>query len=83
MKEVELHQAFSWTCDDCGRSNFASAVTLEDVDEAEKEAMLRDAIGLQPYEDIPDDFDGQFCLAPKTVLCPFCKTVFKTTGGGA
>lgn len=70
MKRTELHQAFFWTCDNCGRDQFERAIMV-DADEDEVR-QLRDAAGLQPWE------DGRFIAAPTEVTCQECDHTYAT-----
>lgn len=61
---VEIHQAFLWTCDDCGRDNFERAITVspETIEE------WVEGIG-----------EGAWLRAPDRVTCSHCGTNFETT----
>jgi hypothetical protein len=81
VRSVELKPAFGWTCDECGRWNFARAVAAEGVDKAEAESHLREMLNLQPYESIPEWHGGEFLMAPTSVTCATCGAHFSTEGG--
>lgn len=69
LPKVELHQAFVWTCEDCGRDSFARAVHLT----PEEVAMLG--------EDVLDRAGGRsgdWCMAPWAVTCPHCGARYET-----
>jgi hypothetical protein len=66
VKEVELHPAFEWICDDCGQNNFSSAVVRVPTEDELKE--------------FGDDGDGESRMIafPDTVTCKFCEAEFVT-----
>ena len=68
--KVELHLAWMWDCEDCGRENFIRAVEMskEEIRE-EIESELED-------EDI-DNIDS-VVDAPEMVKCQFCGKEFET-----
>lgn len=76
MKEVELFHAWEWICDECGKNNFASSVTLS-VEEAED-------MGIEVImPEIPEGKtkeDGNFIVfsEPEEVKCENCGAEFKT-----
>jgi hypothetical protein len=75
MRSVELHQAFLWTCDECGRDNFERAVTCDpenfDEDSLEQLAMI-----------LESGADGAVLVtAPDTVTCRFCRAEYEAIDG--
>lgn len=68
MNTVDLHQAFSWICDECGKRNFERAIAVE-MSEEEKEFMCLE-IGV-------NSDDGEWLKAPKIVKCIHCQSEFK------
>jgi len=68
LQVVEIRPAYSWTCDECGRDNFGSAICIEDTELAEGLAEEYDTQGR----------DGQFINLPKYVCCVFCHTRYET-----
>ena len=63
MNTVELHPAFFWDCDQCGRQNFERGVTHEGpIDTTLEFTML----------------DGILVKGPSTVTCPHCGASFET-----
>lgn len=68
---VELHNAFLWTCEECGRDNFARTVTVDPanmlpVDREDYKDAVRAWGEGSPMVDV-------FCLmAPDTVTCGHC-----------
>ncbi len=69
-EKVELHQAWSWDCPECGRENFERAVTCELSDE-DKQHMKED-------HGIPDPMTGDWVSAPLDVTCKHCGKDFET-----
>ena len=71
---IELHPAFVWDCEDCGTENFVRAVSdfAEDVQE-----KLREEYGVEDYE------TGSWCMAPSSVTCKYCGSVFYALDGEA
>lgn len=69
-ERVELRQAFTWDCPDCGQENFARAIEpdLSPMEIAE----LREEFGLK------EDEEGIFMLAPKNVTCSNCDKEWET-----
>ena len=76
LDNVELFSAFSWICDNCGKRNFERGVTLELTQE--NEAHLKEQMGLQPWEELPQEDDGEWMIAPAIVTCKYCATKYKT-----
>lgn len=71
-KKVELHNAYSWDCDECGRGNFVRAVVVAMTDEDASEMMQR-------YGGDPEDWqNGQWMTRPDEVVCENCKARFET-----
>lgn len=73
MKEVELFHAWEWICDECGKNNFASSVTLS-VKEAED-------MGIEVI--VPENQsteEGRFVVysEPEEVKCDNCGAEFRT-----
>ena len=77
MQEVELHAAWSWDCDNCGRENFSRGLTIEFPTVAEQEAAFRYHRNLHPSEPLPPDWRDFECLAfPEVVECAFCEAEY-------
>lgn len=87
MKVVELHQAFSYTCDNCGMHNFVSPVMLEreqleHLDDTGESGRIMERFGAF-LQDMDEQFDGieggvMFTLAPKIVECKECGEEYMT-----
>lgn len=71
-KTVELHMAWSWDCDACGRENFTRGLRPEFTKEDVRE-IARD-LGVKPRDVDLTEFTG----APETVRCPHCGATFTT-----
>lgn len=74
---VELHRAFFFTCDECGRDTFVRGIKLEP--ESELYSELTEAVEAMPDFDSDDDFE--WMLAPEVVTCSFedCNQTFETS----
>ena len=67
-REVELHQAFLWVCEDCGRDNFVRSVVVEpETIPAHVLAAAEESFG---------DCDGILVTAPTVVTCEHCGAEF-------
>jgi ribosomal protein S27E len=71
---VELHQAYEWTCEKCGRQNFGSSITAELTPE-ERQEMLHD-IGDVDDDDREYVLNGCFLTSPDEVTCAHCGETF-------
>jgi hypothetical protein len=72
MTTVELHMAFLWTCDDCGRDNFVRGVTVA------PEAIDPDELPGDVAEWLDAGGDGGWMSAPDRVTCEHCRATFDT-----
>lgn len=71
MKDnIELHLAFVYDCDNCGKENFVRSIRIEADEDTMQELM--EEHGVQPYE------IGEYQQAPTTVKCTFCGTEYNT-----
>ena len=78
MQEVELHAAWSWDCDNCGRENFCRGMTIEFPTIEEQEAAFRFHRNLYPGDPLPSDWRDFECLTfPETVECEFCEAEYE------
>jgi hypothetical protein len=75
MGVVELHQAFAWDCEECGRENFERAVQAEMTPEEAKEFAAKQGVISEDELNDPD-FSGCFLMAPKSVKCKHCGNEF-------
>lgn len=87
MTDTELHAAFCWDCDNCGKENFVRAIE-GDIDEAAMEAQLDQIVPeliATEAEELDDGsmmspfFVQRICLMPATVCCTFCGSTFTST----
>lgn len=68
MTTVELHPAFSWDCDRCGRENFTRGVRV--------------SLSAEELEELREEFEidpaavGEFLGAPDQVECTHCGSQF-------
>jgi uncharacterized Zn finger protein len=69
VQEVELHPAFQWDCDNCGKENFTRSIKWEGSEE--------DLIKLKERFEIEAWQEGEFRHCPDEVTCSYCGTVFK------
>lgn len=87
MQKVELHAAFSYDCDECGRESFVNAV-CGDLDEAimrENSDQVAASYEATEYEELESgEYDSPFLiqritLVPRSVHCKFCGANFGTS----
>ena len=72
---VTLEHAWFWRCPQCSEDNFARSVEVENLHD-QPEDFIRDALGLEPWEELPDldELQGEFFMAPEAVQCKKCGT---------
>ena len=70
MKRTELHQAFIWTCDNCGRDQFERAISVEVSEQDERK--LKFMAGVELW------WEGRFIAAPTEVTCQECDHTYST-----
>ena len=68
--QVELHPAYLWDCDNCGRENLVRP-TPAFLDEEEEED-LKEEWGVEPEE------EGMFLQVPGEVECKYCQAVYES-----
>lgn len=74
LRSVEVHHAYLWICDDCGRDNFCrNEVAPAAVQDALNE-RAREQFGVDP-EDLAG---GSWTAPPDVVTCAHCGGVFTT-----
>lgn len=82
MRSVDLHQAFLWTCEDCGRDNFERAVAVEpESREGRLFADLTDHAVDEVNEVLGErGASAGLCLvmAPEMVRCPHCGAEYES-----
>ena len=80
MERVEMHQAYVWDCNQCGRENFERAIEFDGPQE-EKDEMLRQMGAIDEWQseaDLPDGVGIGLQMAPDKVTCKHCQAVFET-----
>jgi hypothetical protein len=77
MLKAKLNQAWYWNCRRCGHHNYTEGVPAP-LSPEEREAALREELGLEPYQSVPDDIpDDVFVVCPDEVSCIACKTMHR------
>lgn len=74
--KVELRPAYEWTCEECGRDNFAGGVMVE-IDDQMKEDLVRSGL-----DDPPMLETGFWQTRPDEVTCSHCGECFETEDFG-
>lgn len=84
MTKAELHAAYSWDCDECGKENFVRGVEANLDEPVAKCIEDQDQIDLH-YQCIaePDATESDYLItaiviAPKKVTCAHCNKTFET-----
>jgi hypothetical protein len=76
---VELHQAFHWICDACGRDNFERAITVDPASIDAEDLPIEDPDRAEAIRDwINNAGEGDFVQAPEDVTCLHCGAEFAT-----
>jgi hypothetical protein len=68
MVSVELRPAYVWTCDNCGRDQYETAVVYELSEEERQE--------LKAEHGVDADAEGDFLACPVEVTCRACGALF-------
>jgi|MGYP000857371317 hypothetical protein len=87
MKSVELHDAFFFSCEECGKDNFVRSISIspEELEDTEDQAILDEMT--TAMREIAENFkeeglileQGQkLMLCPRFVTCQFCAEKFQT-----
>jgi hypothetical protein len=71
VTKVELHSAYCWTCDECGRDNFVRSIVAELSAEDRAEGARQ--MGCDPA----DIVTGEWATRPDEVTCQHCGTMFE------
>ena len=71
---VELHEAFIWDCDECGRENLLRAIPSTPPPAEE----IRKMMNLEPYDDVPESPDDGWVFIPPNVTCTHCESAFES-----
>ena len=80
MEEIDLVQAFMWTCPECAEDHFVRAITVQMTRE-EMTKELREMGQLEEWEEIPEDEEHVWTMAPNKVEC--CGKTYKTAEIGS
>lgn len=78
-EKIELRPAFEWTCEECGRDQYESAVRPEMSDDDRAE-VLRE-MGADEWLAESENHAGELLAAPERVTCKHCQTTFETQDG--
>jgi hypothetical protein len=85
VREVELVQAFLWTCDDCGRDNFERAITVDpestEGQEVAEFTRLATEDANESVQALGLEVGGDWLMAPRQVKCRHCGAEFSTVEG--
>jgi len=74
---VQIRPAYEWTCDNCGRNNFVSAI-VADFDESDRLQVAIDLGLLDPFEtEVPEELTGDFVTYPYEVECSHCGSEYE------
>lgn len=73
MTVVQLRPAFEWTCEECGRDQFGRPVAADSPTDL---ARLRELLGDEWFDKYAQQ-EGEWMLAPTTVICCFCGARFQ------
>jgi len=87
---VELHAAFAWDCEECGRENFERAIE-GDIDEAALQECEDQVVGFLATNSALEVNDEELesevltqliAIAPKRVKCAHCGSTHETELSG-
>lgn len=78
VNKVEMRPAYEWTCEECGRNSFESAMVAEwSPEERVEQARHMGLIG-EFDTVIPEELTGDFVTHPDEVTCQHCGATFET-----
>ena len=75
---IRLRQIWAWKCPNCGQDNYEEPAR---VSNEEGERILRECLGLDPWESTPDPDDINF--VPTNNRCRKCGRVYASVPDGA
>jgi hypothetical protein len=76
-RTVELHAAFHWICDECGRDNYFVPLRI-DLTDQETEDVIRELHELENWEELPDEQEPiDAYRIPEWVTCRECKSRYE------
>lgn len=76
--KVEMRTAYEWTCEECGRNHFHSAMVADFTEEDRLETAKRLGLVEEFASEVPEDMQGDFVTYPESVTCPDCGSEFET-----
>lgn len=79
MATVELHEAWCWTCDDCGRDNFCRSRWITPQPNELDEILAKVGMTREDYDEWLEsdpDHGGKFSTMPEWVKCEHCGAQF-------
>lgn len=71
LKDIELHMAYMFDCDNCGKENFVRGIS-PDFTQSEADA-IKEKHGIDTCN------QGAFVVIPNTVTCKHCNTSFRAS----
>lgn len=78
---VELLPAWTWSCPECRHDNFLAA-TPHNLPPEEAEALIREHLELEPWQQLPEDASPDCLLqAPEYVRCTGCRRKYPVGQG--
>jgi hypothetical protein len=72
METIELHQAWTWDCTECGRENVTHGITVELTPEESREMAAQMGVP----EEARQFMGGNLMSAPTEVECKFCHSKY-------
>lgn len=76
IKTVEVHNAYWFTCEECGRDTYVRPIRSE-ISRQEAIDYLKKIGQLDKDEDVPDEVGIVFETYPVELECTFCHSTFK------
>ncbi len=79
-RKIEIHPAYRWDCEECGRENFGRMVTAQLPDEELEKIMRSDGVldAHQSLADLPPGVKYDLITIPEIVKCGHCGAEFET-----
>lgn len=77
-QKIEMRPAYQWTCDECGRDQFESAMVADFTEEDRLETAKSLGMIDEYCTEIPEDLEGDFVSHPERVKCNACGAEFET-----
>ena len=76
IKTVEVHNAYWFACEECGRDNYIRPIRSE-ISRQEAIEYLKTIGQLDQSEELPDEVGIVFETYPVELVCTFCHSKFK------